>query len=137
MLVDGVSSHTYGLGYFGYANYLSNRDRLKTVAIDCGYGCVSPSPQTVADSSYQPLSRLILIYVKQSAATRPAVKAFTNFYLEPDNASLVMRVGYVPLPTLTLRTVSSRFNRGITGSVLEGTGSVLGVSRAALHERQQ
>jgi phosphate transport system substrate-binding protein len=137
VLVDGVSSHTYGIGYFGYAYYLGNRDRLKTVAIDSGYGCVAPSPQTVADSSYQPLSRPIFIYVKQSAARRPEVKAFTNFYLEPENAGLVMQVGYVPLPTLTLRTASSRFNKGITGSVLGGTGSVLGVSRAALHERPQ
>jgi phosphate transport system substrate-binding protein len=64
VLVDGVSSHTYGLGYFGYAYYLGNRNRLKTVAIDSGYGCVSPSSQTVANSSYQPLSRLILILVK-------------------------------------------------------------------------
>jgi phosphate transport system substrate-binding protein len=91
----------------------------------------------VADSSYQPLSRPIFIYVKQSAATRPEVRAFTGFYLNPDNANLVMQVGYVPLPTLTLRTASSRFSKGITGSVLGGTGSVLGVSRAALHERQQ
>ena len=137
MLVDGVSSNAYGLGYFGYAYYLSNRDRLKTVAIDSGYGCVSPSPQTVADSSYQPLSRPIFMYVKQSAATRPDVKAFTNFSLEPENTSLIMQVGYVPLPTLTLRSASSRFNSGMTGSVFGGTGSVLGVSRAALHERQQ
>ncbi len=62
VLVDGVASHTYGLGYFGYAYYLGNRDRLKTVAVDSGYGCVLPSPQTVADSSYQPLSRPIFIY---------------------------------------------------------------------------
>jgi phosphate transport system substrate-binding protein len=137
VLVDGVSSHAYGLGYFSYAYYLGNRDRLKTVAIDNGYGCASPSPQTVADSSYQPLSRPIFIYAKQSAATRPEVKAFTNFYLEPENANLVMQVGYVPLPTLTLLSASARFNRSITGSILGGTGSVLGVSRAALHERQQ
>jgi phosphate transport system substrate-binding protein len=136
VLVDGVSSHIYGLGYFGYAYYLSNRDRLKAVAIDSSYGCVSPSPQTVADSSYQPLSRPIFIYVKQSAATRPEVKAFTDFYLEPENASLVIQVGYVPLPTLTLRAALSRFSRGMTGSAFGGIGSVLGVNQTGLHQRQ-
>jgi phosphate transport system substrate-binding protein len=114
---------------------LGNRDRLKAVAIDSGYGCVPPSPQTVANASYQPLSRPIFVYVKQSAATRPEVKAFTDFYLEPENASLVIQVGYVSLPTLTLRTASSRFNRGMTGSVFGGTGSVLGVNQGGLQER--
>ena len=137
VLVDGVSAHTYGVGYFGYAYYLGNRDRLKTVAVDSGYGCVSPSPQTVADSSYQPLLRPIFIYIKQSAASRPEVKAFTDFYLDPENANLVMQVGYVPLPTLTLRSAQSRFNRNMTGSVFGGTGSVLGVNQAGLHGRAQ
>jgi phosphate transport system substrate-binding protein len=137
VLVDGVSSHTYGLGYFGYAYYLANRNRLKTVAVDSGYGCVVPSPQTVADSSYQPLSRPIFIYVKQSAAARPEVKAFTDLYLDPQSADLLMRVGYVPLPTLTLRSAQSRFKRNMTGSMFGGTGSVLGVSQAGLHERGQ
>jgi phosphate transport system substrate-binding protein len=137
VLVDGVSSHTYGLGYFGYAYYLANSDRLKTVAINSGYGCVPPSPQTVANSSYQPLSRAIFVYVKRSAATRPEVKAFTDFYLAPENASLVLQVGNVPLPTITLRTASSRFNKGMTGSVFGGSGSVLGMSQADLHERER
>jgi DNA-binding transcriptional regulator YiaG len=52
-----VVADTNALGYFGYAYYLANKDRLKTVAIDSGHGCVSPSPQTVEDNSYQPLSR--------------------------------------------------------------------------------
>jgi phosphate transport system substrate-binding protein len=137
VLVDGVSSHTYGLGYFGYAYYLANHNRLNTVAVDSGYGCVLPSPQTVADSSYQPLSRPIFIYVKQSAAARPEVKAFTDFYLDPENADLLMQVGYVLLPTLTLRSAQSRFNRTMTGSMFGGTGSLLGVSQAGLHERGQ
>jgi phosphate transport system substrate-binding protein len=137
VLVDGVSSHAYGLGYFGYAYYLGNRDRLKTVAINSGYGCVSPSPQTVADSTYQPLSRPVFIYVKQSAATRPEVRAFTDFYLAPENANLVLQVGYVPLPSITLRAASSRFNKGMTGSVFNGSGSVLGVGHAGLREQEQ
>jgi len=45
-----------------------------------GYGCVQPSRKTIADSSYQPLSRPVFIYVKKSAATRPEVEAFTNLF---------------------------------------------------------
>ncbi len=131
-LVQGVSSDQNGLGYFGYAYYLANRDKLKLVAIDSGYGCVQPSPRTIADTNYQPLSRPVFIYVKKSAATRPEVKAFTNFYLAPENAKLVLQVGYVPLPSITLRAATSRFNKGRTGTAFGGRGSVVGVGQENL-----
>lgn len=132
VLVEGVASEPGGLGYFGYAYYLANRDKLKPVAIDSGYGCVQPSPETVADTSYQPLSRPVFIYAKKSAATRPEVKAFTNFYLSPENAKLVVQVGYVPLPNITLRAANSRFNQGTTGTAFEGRGAVIGVEQEQL-----
>lgn len=132
VLVQGVASKPSGLGYFGYAYYLANRDKLKPVAIDSGYGCVQPSPETVADTSYQPLSRPVFIYAKKSAATRPEVKAFTNFYLSPENAKLVVQVGYVPLPNITLKAANSRFNQGTIGTAFEGKGAVIGVGKEQL-----
>lgn len=128
-LVQGVSGNPNALGYFGYAYYLANRDQLKLVAINSGYGCVKPSPKTIADSSYQPLSRPVFIYVKKAAAERPEVKAFTEFYLSPKNADIILEVGDVPLPNITLRTALSRFERGRTGTVFGGKGSVLGVKQ--------
>ncbi|KYC43735.1 phosphate-binding protein [Scytonema hofmannii PCC 7110] len=134
-LVQGISQDPNALGFFGYAYYAANRDKLKLVSIDNGYGCVQPSAQTVANSSYQPLSRPIFIYVKKSSAIRPDVKAFTNFYLAPENANLVLQVGYVPLPNITLQSANSRFNKGLTGSVLGGKGSVIGVGQKGLQEK--
>lgn len=131
-LVQGVASNPNALGYFGYAYYIANKDKLKLVAIDSGYGCVQPGSRTIADSSYQPLSRPVFIYVKKSAATNPVVKAFTNFYLAPENANLVVQIGYVPLPNITLRAASSRFNKGMTGTEFGGRGSVVGVGQGKL-----
>ena len=131
-LVQGVSMNPNGLGYFGYAYYLANRDKLKLVAVDSGSGCVQPSPQTIADSRYQPLSRPVFIYVKKSATERPEVKAFTRFYLSSENANLVIQVGDVPLPSITLRAASARLDRGETGTKFEGKGAVVGVGREAL-----
>jgi len=131
-LVKNIASSPNGIGYFGYAYYLANRDKLKLVAIDSGYGCVQPSASTVGDSSYQPLSRPVFIYVKKSAATRPEVKAFTNFYLKPENSKLVLSVGYVPLPKIALQSAKSRFNRGQTGTIFGGKGSVVGVQQQEL-----
>ena len=132
VLVKNIAANPNGIGYFGYAYYLANKDKLKLVAIDSGYGCVLPSASTVRDSSYQPLSRPVFIYVKKSAATRPEVKAFTNFYLEPENSKLVLSVGYVPLPNIALQSAKSRFNRGQTGTTFGGKGSVVGVQQKEL-----
>lgn len=95
-LVRGVEADKGALGYFGYAYYAENKDKLKLLAVDNGAGCVSPSDATVMDGTYAPLSRPLYIYVSKAALARPEVAQFVEFYLA--NASrLVSDVGYVPV----------------------------------------
>lgn len=97
VLIRGVAGDKNALGYFGFAFYSSSPDRLKLIAVDSGSGCIYPSPQTINDGSYSPLSRPMFIYVNVAALERVEVVEFLNFYL--DNApDLVQEVGYVPLP---------------------------------------
>ncbi len=96
VLVQGVTGDRYSLGYFGYAYYAENSDRLKVVAVDGGSGCVEPTPETVQSGEYSPLSRPLYIYLKEQSLVRPEVRAFVRYYLE--NAGLLVpQVGYVPL----------------------------------------
>jgi phosphate transport system substrate-binding protein len=126
VIVQGVSTDPNGLGFFGFAYYVENSDRLKLVEIDGGSGCVAPSPETIADGSYSPLSRPEFIYVKTtSLAENPAVQAFVDFYLDMANASLIEEVGYVPLPAEINAKVQERAANAVTGSVFEG-GSAVG-----------
>ncbi len=83
-LVQGVAGDTDGLGYFGYAYFAANRDKLRAVAVRNGKDAkaVLPSPETIKDKSYAPLSRPLYIFVKNSAARRPEVSQFLRFYLE-------------------------------------------------------
>ncbi|PLZ96785.1 phosphate-binding protein [Fischerella thermalis CCMEE 5198] len=136
-LVQGVSSDTNGIGFFGLAYYENNKEKLKLVAIDNGKGCVLPSAETVADGTYQPLSRPEFIYVKKSAATRPEVKAFVDFHLAEANQKLVKEVGYVPLPQDILSEVQARFKNGKVGSVFEGQGSTVGVTLKDLLKKEK
>ena len=123
----GVAADPSALGYFGYAYYQANKEKLKLVAVDAGHGCVLPDAHTVSNRSYEPLSRPLFLYVNAAAARRPEVKSFMHFFLSSENASHVSKVGYVPLPNAALMVQTSRFDRGVTGSVLGGHGSVLGV----------
>jgi phosphate transport system substrate-binding protein len=128
VIEHGVAAEPNALGYFGYAYYQANRDQLKVVAVDNGHGCIYPSAQTVADGTYQPLSRPRFLYVNRASAARPEVKAFTRFYLAPESTKYVTTVGYVPLPTTGLVAQTSRFEKGVTGSALGGHGSITGVA---------
>ena len=96
VLVQGIRGDRNALGYFGYAYYAENMDKLKLVAVDSGSGCVAPSVETIADGSYSPLSRPLFIYVSKASLSRPEVKAFVEFYME-NGAELTREVGYVPL----------------------------------------
>lgn len=97
VLVQGISGDEYALGFFGYAYFVENQQRLKLVPIDGGNGPVVPSPTTINDGTYSPLSRPIFIYLNMASLARPEVRAFVNFYL--DNAgALASEVGYIELP---------------------------------------
>lgn len=95
-LVRGINGDRNSLGYFGYAYYAENPDKLKLVAIDNGSGCVTPTATTIEDGSYTPLSRPLFIYVNKAALDRPEVEAFVEFYME-NAAELATEVGYVRL----------------------------------------
>lgn len=136
-LVQGVASDQNGLGFFGYAYYENNKDKVKLVAIDGGKGCVQPSPQTISDGTYQPLSRPEFIYVKKSAAQRPEVKAFVDFFIAPENKQLISEVGYVPLPDNLIAEVQQRFQAGKVGSIFAGEGSQVGVTLADLLKQEK
>lgn len=96
-LVQGIKGDINALGYFGYAYYVANKNKLNLVAIDGGAGPVLPSALTINNGSYFPLSRPIFIYVRKSALSRPEVRTFVDFYLQ--NAGLfASEVGYIALP---------------------------------------
>src|SRR6185437_16190983 len=71
-LVLGLAGDDDSLGYFGYAYYASNKDKLRAVAVRNGKDAraVLPSPETIKDKSYAPLSRPLYLFVKNAAARR-------------------------------------------------------------------
>lgn len=94
MLVRGVEGEKGALGYFGYAYYAQNKDKLKLVAVDSGKGPVLPNHETVLDGTYAPLSRPLFLYVNLDSIKRPEVQQFLKFYLARA-AEMSEAVGYV------------------------------------------
>jgi phosphate transport system substrate-binding protein len=126
VLVQGITRDKNALGYFGYAYYEANKNRVKAVPIVNNGKPVSPSIKTVENNTYVPLSRPIFIYVSEKAAKRPEVKQFVEFYLK-NAPRLVKSVKYVPLPSQAYNEILASFKNNKMGSVFVGKDTV-GVS---------
>jgi phosphate transport system substrate-binding protein len=126
VLVTGVSGDKGGMGYFGLAYYLENKDKLNAVAIIAKdkTNAVLPSPETVMDGTYQPLARPLFIYVNGTkGAFDKDVKAFVEFYLA-NAPKLVKEVKYVPLNTTEYAAVSKHWQSKKAGTGFDGKNEV-------------
>jgi len=135
VLVQGVSRDVNGLGYFGYAYYIENKDKLKAVPIVNEKGQpVEPSMDAVLTGAYSPLSRPIFIYVNAKSLGKPEVREFVEFYLK-HGSKLAREVKYVPLPDVAYTTGWAHIQKGKKGTVFGGTAEV-GITIEELLKRE-
>lgn len=111
-LVTGVSGTEGSIGYFGFAFADKNKDKVKTLAVDGGDGCVKPELATIADGSY-PISRPLFMYPNEETVKKPEVKGFISFVLE-NNKEIVEAADYVPLPDDLLTSSKEALEAGTT-----------------------
>lgn len=93
VLVTGVESDKNAIGYFGFAYYEANKDKLKVVKIDG----VEPTHDTIQSGDYTPLSRPLFVYANNKALEEPAMYNFMEYALENAGA-MAESVGYVKSP---------------------------------------
>ncbi len=131
VLVQGVSTDPYALGFVPLAYYESNSDKLRAVAVNG----VMPTYEAVAQARYQPLARPLFIYVNTKSAEKPEVRSFVEFYLK-NAAKLSKEVGYIELPAEAYALVTKRFEQRKTGSVFGAHGSQVGVKIADILRKE-
>lgn len=119
VLVQGVSRDKNALGFFGYAYYAENTNKLKAVAVNG----VLPSNTTVKNGKYQPLSRPIFIYVNIKSIDKPEVRSFVSYFLK-NGAKLATEVKYVALPPQAYSTAAAHFNKRRAGTVFGGESEI-------------
>lgn len=97
VLVQGVAGDEGSIGYFGFAYFQENSDKLKDLSVDNGEtGCVEPTAETVKANEY-PLSRPLFFYVANDAMDSPEVAAFVEYWVS-NAAGYATAVGYVEAP---------------------------------------
>ena len=91
VLVQGIEGSPYSIGFFGYAYYAENADKLNVLSVDG----VEPTQATVDNNSY-PLSRPLFLYSDAKIMQeKPQVAAFIYFFLAQVNNE-IGDVGYFP-----------------------------------------
>ncbi|MDQ3167410.1 MAG: PstS family phosphate ABC transporter substrate-binding protein [Chloroflexota bacterium] len=119
VLVEGVSNSEGGFGYFGYSYFAANEDVLNAVAVAQSpdlSDCVLPSPETIQDGTYAPLSRPLYVYVTaQQLQEDPALQEFMRFYLA-NAEELAVLAEYIGSPEETYAEDVERLETAIDGS---------------------
>jgi len=125
VLVQGVSRDINALGFFGFAYFVENRDKLKAVPIveKDGKPAILPSMETVINGTYQPLARPIFIYVNARSAQKPEVKEFVEYY-NRHGETLAREVKYVPLPSKAYAHNLEVFSKRQLGTKFGGENKV-------------
>ena len=109
VLVQGVEGSPYAIGYFGFAYYQENADKLKALSIDG----VAPTAETAESGDY-PLARPLYLYSDTlTLGEKPQVAAFINFYLTFVNEE-ILDVGYFPASPAALNWWPVAVVRGMT-----------------------
>ena len=125
ILVQGIARDVNGLGYFGYAYYFENKDKLKAVPIinPRTNQPVEPSAEAVINGTYQPLARPIFIYVNAKSLAKPEVREFAEYYMKTA-AKIAKEVKYVPLPAKAYTIGLDHIAKGKKGTVMGGKNEV-------------
>jgi phosphate transport system substrate-binding protein len=99
VLVQGVEGSKYAIGYFGFAYYIGETDKLNALVING----VEPNEVTAEDGTY-PLARPLFIYSDAKImAAKPQVSSFINYFINNVN-EYVEVVGYFPASRQAART---------------------------------
>jgi len=98
VLVQGVEGDKYAIGFFGFAYYKENEDKLMAISVDG----IEPSFETAESGEYA-LSRPLFMYSDAAILQeKPQVAAFINFYITRVN-EVIEEVGYFPASDAELK----------------------------------
>jgi phosphate transport system substrate-binding protein len=117
LLVESIANTENSLGFFGFAYYHDNINRLKLIGLKSNSDApsIEPSLETIKNGSYFPLSRPLYLYVNQKYVNQKLMKKFLVFYM--NNAlDIVKKVGYVPLDQKIYHEYKDKINNFKSGN---------------------
>ncbi|GKY96702.1 hypothetical protein MPSEU_000629700 [Mayamaea pseudoterrestris] len=94
-----IENDSAAVAFFGYSYYYSHGIELYAAAIQNSDGVfVTPGADSVADGTYNPLSRRLYMNLLNDAKSLANTAPFVYFGYSPDGSDIVSTTGYVPIP---------------------------------------
>ena len=130
-LAEAIAADPNGTGFFGYAFYKANSNKLNALSIDG----IEPSLENVQNESYPGIRPLFIYGAGSIMNEKPEVAAFLAYYLE-HLEEVITEVGYFPADPISLSEAKSELAAAleveeltaIDPSDYEGTISIIGSS---------
>jgi phosphate transport system substrate-binding protein len=108
-VADYIFEHEDAIAYLGCALYYNNSATLSAVPIRNSEGAfVVPTPVTVGDGSYNPLSRRVTMNILRYEDVLESVRPILTYGLEVD--SLVQVIGFFPISATEKQVMLSRLS---------------------------
>jgi phosphate transport system substrate-binding protein len=125
-VADYVVENEEAIAYLEYTSYISNNAMLSAVPIRNSEGAfVVPTPVTVGDGSYNPLSRRVYMNILHYEDILESVRPIVSYGFEVD--SLVEAIGFVPIPATEKTVMLDRLNApGIVRAFGDPAGADIG-----------
>lgn len=103
ILVQGIASNKYALGYIPFGYYVDATDKVKPVAVSptkeldqTPAPFVKPTVETILSGEYAPLARPLFMYVNTSVLnSRPEVAEFLKYAVSEESQHLIEKRGFV------------------------------------------
>ncbi len=95
VILNAIAERKYAIGYFGYAYYKENPEKVKLVWIAKeGANYIEPSLENV---DKYPMARPLHIYTNGIPEERNVINEYLRFILSEEGQKIVFEIGYVPL----------------------------------------
>jgi phosphate transport system substrate-binding protein len=111
ILVQGIEGSPYSIGFFGFAYYVENKDKLTVLSVEG----IEPNQETV-DAAKYPLARPLFMYSDAKIMReKPQVAALINFTLTFVNDE-IRTVGYFPANPAALKQAKQSWLTAMEGT---------------------
>ncbi len=128
ILVTGVASNKFSLGYIPYGYYVENTEKLKVLNVSPSTSetagaepAVVPTDDSILSGEYKPLSRPLFMYASRSSLqARHEVVDFLTYALSDQAQPLIRKRGFVPVRDDVRQVMQKRLSEAAPHTKTEG-----------------
>lgn len=118
-IAEVLHADALGMAFLTYPEYKAKESNLVPLAIESGRGSVLPTPESFANRTYTPFTMPVLLYIDASVMDADALRNLVQSVLSDSAGEHFAQRGFVPLPPVLAKLSWERYQKRVTGSLLD------------------